>query len=340
MAVINQIITDKYALYHGDSCEVLPNLPASSVGYSLYSPPFLTPKGGALYHYSSSPRDISNARTLDEGLEHYGFIVNEIFRLTMPGRVTSVHCSDVPSGNSGCDHLFDLPGEIIRLHERIGFKYFARTIVWKEPLLVRNRTLTKGLAHKTIVDDSAKCSNAGADFILHFRRDGENTVPIAHPQGLMEYAGEDQVPAELHQFKGWKGKQTENRYSHWIWRRYASSVWMDVRIDRVLPFKEAKDENDERHCHPLQLDVIERCLQIWSNPSETILTPFMGVGSEVYGAVRAKRRGIGVELKASYFRQAVRNVEHALSEHEDENTKQQLLFDATQEEVSSAKDIA
>jgi DNA modification methylase len=327
MSVFDQVITDRYAIYHGDCVEVVSTVPAESVGLTVYSPPFAQPGGGALYHYSSSERDMSNARTFDEFLEHYGLLVRELFRVTMPGRMTAVHCADVPTGNTGCDHMFDLPGEIIRLHEKLGFRYAGRYCVWKEPLAVRNRTLAKNLAHKTIVTDSSKCSNASADYLLIFRRKGENAVPIAHPVGLLEYAGSREIPAELRKFRGWKGKQTLNRYSHWIWRQYASSFWDDVRLDRVLPFRDAKDPEDEKHVHPLQLDVIERCVTLWSNPGEAVLTPFMGVGSEVYGAVRMGRRGIGAELKASYFRQAVRNLEIAASEAGAAEKQTALEFD-------------
>lgn len=326
MAVIDQVLCEKYAIYNGDSCEVLPSLPDGCIDLSVYSPPFAQPGGGALYHYSSSDRDLSNARTLDEFMRHYQFIVDQLFRLTKPGRMSAVHCADVPTGNTGCDHLFDLPGEIIRLHERCGFKFAARYAIWKEPLAVRNRTLAKNLAHKTIVDDSSHCSNAGADYLLLFRRKGDNTVPIAHPHGLIEYAGEREIPKELHRYKRWKGKQTENRFSHWIWRQYASCFWDDIRLDNVLPYREARDSEDEKHVHPLQLDVIERCVQLWTNPGETLITPFMGVGSEVYGAVKAGRRGIGVELKPSYWRQAVKNLEHAASIAAGFETKQVSLF--------------
>lgn len=305
--VKDQVITDRYALYLGDSCEVMPTLPDGSVHLSVYSPPF-----GGLYHYSSSDRDLSNSRSYEEFFEHYEFVVRELFRLTMPGRMTAVHCMDVPTGNTGCDHLTDFPGDIIRLHERIGFRYAARYSVWKEPLGVRNRTMAKNLAHKTIVDDSSRCSNASADYLLLFRRRGDNPMPIAHPNGLLEYAGEREIPRELLQYREWKGKQTENRYSHWIWRQYASAFWDDVRIDRVLPFKAARDDEDEKHVHPLQLDVIERCVVLWSNPGEVVFTPFMGVGSEVYVPVILDRFGVGVELKDTYYRQAVKNVAEAV----------------------------
>lgn len=308
MAVADQLIADRYALYLGDCCEIMPTLPAGSVHLSVYSPPF-----AGLYHYSSSERDLSNSRSYEEFMEHYRFVVNEIHRLTMPGRMTAVHCMDIPQGNTGTssDHLLDFPGDIIRLHKEIGFRYVARYCVWKEPLTVRNRTLTKSLAHKTIVEDSSRCSNASADYLLVFRRAGENPVPIAHPQGLTEYAGAREIPRDLLPYRNWQGKQIENRYSHWIWRQYASAFWDDVRLDRVLPYREARDPEDEKHVHPLQLDVIERCIVLWSNPGEVVLTPFAGVGSEVYGALVNGRRAIAIELKPSYYRQMLANVRMA-----------------------------
>jgi hypothetical protein len=297
----------------------MPTFPDESVHLSVYSPPF-----GGLYHYSSSDRDLSNARDYNEFFEHYEFVVRELYRLTLPGRLTGVHCMDIPSGNTGTDYLVDFPGDIIRLHDRVGFRYVARYAVWKEPLGVRNRTMAKNLAHKTIVEDSSRCSAASADYLLMFRKKGDNPVPISHPHGLTEYAGARDMPADLLPYREWKGNQIENRYSHWIWRQYASAFWDDVRIDRVLPYKEARGEDDEKHCHPLQLDVIERCLVLWSNSGETVLTPFMGVGSEVYGAVANDRRGVGIELKDTYYRQAVRNVEEAAL---GVRTEQATIFD-------------
>jgi DNA modification methylase len=294
--------------------DVMAGLPAESIDLSVYSPPF-----AGLYHYSSSPRDLSNARSYDEFLSHYGFVIRELERLTIPGRMTAVHCMDVPTGNSGRDALMDLPGDIIRLHREVGFDYIARYHIWKEPLGVRNRTMAKNLAHKTIVDDSSRCSVASADYLLVFRKRGDNPKPIAHPNGLTEYAGERNVPVELHRYRGWTGNQIQNRYSHWIWRQYASAFWDDIRIGRVLPFRDSRDEEDEKHMHPLQLDVIQRCLQLWSNPKERVFTPFMGVGSEVYEAVRSDRFGVGVELKPSYYRQALKNLE-ALGREEAEIT--------------------
>lgn len=307
MAVKDQKITDQFAIYNGDCIEVMGAMPDESLHLSVYSPPF-----GGLYHYSSDDRDLSNCKDYDEFFAHYTFVVRELARLTMPGRMTAVHCMDVPRSNTGKgDALIDFPGDIIRLHEREGWRYVARYSVWKEPLAVRNRTMAKALAHKTIVDDSSKCSVASADYLLVFRRNGDNPVPIAHPVGLLEYAGERQMPAELFKYRGWKGNQIENRFSHWIWRQYASAFWDDIRLQRVLPFKDSRDPDDEKHVHPLQLDVIDRILTLWSNPGEKVFTPFMGVGSEVYAAVCQGRLGIGVELKASYYRQAVMNVEAA-----------------------------
>jgi len=324
MAVADQKITDKYAIYNGDCIEVMGTLPDASIHLSVYSPPF-----GGLYHYSSSEKDLSNCRDYTQFFEHYAFVVRELARLTMPGRMTAVHCMDVPSGNSGTDFLIDFPGDIIRLHEKEGWNFIARYAIWKEPLAVRNRTMAKNLAHKTIVEDSSRCSVASADYLLVFRRKGKNPVPIAHPTGLDEYAGARPMPSELLKYRGWTGNQIENRYSHWIWRQYASAFWDDIRIGRVLPFKAAKDNDDEKHVHPLQLDVIDRVMVLWSNLGENVLTPFMGVGSEVYGAVCAGRRGIGMELKASYYRQAVKNV---LAAHEGKKVElQQDIFEAEEE---------
>jgi DNA modification methylase len=302
--VTAQHITDKYALYNGDCMAVLPTLPEDSVHLSVYSPPF-----AGLYQYSSSERDLSNSRDYPEFMEHYGLIVQALHRVTMPGRIAAVHCMDVPNSNTGKgDSLRDFPGDIIRLHAEHGFDYIARYHVWKEPLTVRNRTMTKALAHRTIVDDATKCSVASADYLLAFRKRGENPVPVTHPVGLLEYAGGRNPPTDVLPYRGWTGKQTENRFSHWIWRQYASAFWDDVRLDRVLPFRAARDEEDEKHVHPLQLDVIDRTVVLWSNPGERVLTPFMGVGSEVYSAVCNGRLGIGVELKPSYYNQAVKNL--------------------------------
>jgi len=304
VAVNNQIITARYAIYNGDSMEVMRELPDESIHATIYSPPF-----AGLYHYSSDERDLSNARNYAEFFEQYEYFVREKYRITMPGRCSGVHTALVPSGNTGTDSYTDFPGDVIRLHQKIGWHFIARHVIWKEPLGVRNRTLAKNLAHRTVVDDAALAGVAAPDELLVFRKPGES-VPVRHPNGLHgDYAGGEQVPGDLARFRGWDGDQKANRYSHWIWRRYASSVWDDVRIDRVLPFRDSKDEDDEKHVHPLQLDVIERFLDLRTMPGERVMTPFMGVGSEVYVAVKMGRFAIGAELKPSYYRQAVANLD-------------------------------
>jgi DNA modification methylase len=294
-----QEIEDNYAVYNGDCCEVLPELPDESVHYTIYSPPF-----SDLYNYSSSERDMSNSLTYEQFLEHYEFLVEENARVMISGRLVSVHCMDLRDGSG----LVDFPGDIIRLHRKHGFDYHSRHVVWKEPLRVAIRTRSQGLMHKQIVKDSSLCRMALPDYVLTFRKKGKNPEPIRHPIGLTSYVGERTVPLDLaRRFRNHKNPKT-NKLSHWIWQQYASAFWDDVRVDRVLPYKPAKDQDDEKHVCPLQLDVIERCLVLWTNPGDTVLTPFMGVGSEVFTAVACGRKAIGVELKENYYRQALRNL--------------------------------
>lgn len=311
MAVADQLITDKFAIYNGDSMEVMQTMPDGCVGLSIYSPPFASSGAGGLYVYSSSDRDLSNCDSYERFMEHYSFFVRELARITMPGRMSCVHCMDIPRSNSGTDSYIDFPGDIIKLHEANGFRYAGRHMIWKEPLEVRLRTMQKNLAHASLVADSLDCGIASGDFLLLFRKVGKNPVPVTHPVGLLDYAGERSPPADVLSYRGYTGKQTENRFSHWIWRQYADCMWDDVRGDHVLPYREARDSEDEKHVHPLQLDVIERCVVLRSNPGEVVFTPFMGVGSEVYIPVLLGRKGIGCELKPSYYRQAVKNVQAA-----------------------------
>ncbi len=305
--VIDQIITERYALYNGDCIEVLKGMASESVHLTLYSPPF-----SGLYQYSSDDRDMSNCVSKEEFFEHYGYCIDEVARVLLPGRISAVHCMDIPLSNAGCDAMFDLPGEIIRQHVARGFDYGGRRVIWKEPLMVRNRTMMKSLHHKTLCEDSTRTSIANADYLLMFRRKGENPIPVSHSQGLMGYAGERTVPANLMRFRGMKGDQKLNEYSQWIWRQYASSVWMDIRIDRVLPYRDARDDGDEKHVHPLQLDVVERAVVLWTNPGEVVLSPFGGVGSEPYGAVINGRKAIAIELKPTYYRQSIKNLRKAI----------------------------
>ena len=314
MAIINQIVTDKYALYNGDSMEILQSIPNEKIHMSIYSPPF-----GGLYNYSSDERDLSNCTDYNAFFNQYEYFVKEIKRVTMKGRITAVHCTDIPSSNSGKDHLTDFPGDIIRLHNKYSFNLVARHTIWKEPLWVRNMTMIKNLSHMTTVIDAAYAS---ADYLLIFRRDdGINKIPIAHPTGFKYYAGECPVPPEYERFKNWTGDQKENKWSHMIWRRYASSIWDDIRMDRVLPFQK-RSEEDEKHVHPLQLDVYDRCIVLRSNPGETILEPFGGVGSGAYSAVINGRKAISCELKTPYYEQSVKNMEISLTDKTYKNNEQ------------------
>ena len=324
MNVKDQVITEKFAAFNGDCVEVMKSLPDNSIHLSVYSPPF-----GGLYNYSSDERDMSNCLDYQQFFDHYNFVVEEMARITLPGRCTAVHCMDVPNGNCQFDSYTDFPGDIIRLHEKHGFDFIARHAIWKEPLGVRRRTMQKNLAHMTAVDDSVMCGVASADYLIVFRKRGENKIPVANPVGFLEYAGDDsKMPSEVRAMRGFEGDQKKNIFSHWIWRRYASSIWDDIRLERVLPFVDSKEDDDEKHVHPLQLDVIDRVIQMRSNQGENVFTPFMGVGSEVYSAVRLGRKGIGAELKSSYFRQAVKNLESAAKEREESIEHHDLFSEA------------
>jgi len=309
--ITDQLITDQFAIYNGDCMHVLPTLEKESIDLSVYSPPF-----AGLYNYSSSENDFSNCESREQFMEQYDFLISEVARVTKPGRITAVHCTDVIDTKSG--RLWDFPHEIIKLHEKHGFKYRNKITIWKEPLKVRMRTMVRSLMHKLIVEDSTECFTAMPDYMLIFKRAGENEVPVAHPAGLTRYAGDTPILPAMSakygtfedlkkKYDGWKDPKT-NKLSHIIWQRYASSVWDDIRIDEVLKFKSARDEDDEKHVHPLQLDVIDRIVELYSNPKEVVLTPFMGVGSEVYSPVSMGRKAIGIELKGSYFKQAVGNL--------------------------------
>jgi DNA modification methylase len=312
--VKEQVIKENYALYNSDCMYVLPTLPDASIDLSIYSPPF-----AGLYNYSSSENDFSNCESKEQFLEQYDFLIAEMARVTKAGRINAVHCTDIHDNKS---FLWDFPHEIIKLHEKHGFHYRNRITIWKEPLKVRMRTMVQSLMHKFIVEDTTRCFTAMPDYVLIFTKDGENEVAVTHPFGLNEYFGETPfLPAHIEtygnyaDFKkkwiGYDGDPRENKMSHLIWQRYASSVWDDIRIDNVLPFKESRDEDDEKHVHPLQLDVIDRLVELYSNPNELVFTPFMGVGSEVYSPVSMGRKAIGVELKDSYFKQAILNMNDA-----------------------------
>ena len=304
---LDKVINDKYALYNGDCCEVVPELPEESVNFTLYSPPF-----SELFAYSNLLGDMGNCRSYEEFFTHYSFLVKALFRVTMPGRIVAVHCMDLPTFKRDGEEigLNDFPGDIVRCHKEHGFIYHARFCIWKDPLIAATRTKAIGLAHKQIVKDSALCRTGIPDYILAFRKPGENPKPIQHKKGIRSYYGSKPIPANL-EIYGSTEDQSKNKRSHWIWQQYASPVWTDIRQSKVLPHRDAKDPDDQKHVCPLQIDVIERCLELWSAPGDIVLDPFGGIGSTPYCAVRGGRKGIAVELKPSYFRQMVLNVKSA-----------------------------
>lgn len=304
MAIIEQQLTDRHAIYNADCMEVMPTLPDNSIDFSVYSPPF-----PELYQYSNDPRDMSNCTKYSEGMAQYQFVVDQIARVTKPGRLTAVHCMDLKKGSWT---QRDFPGDIVRAHEQAGFGFICRVTIWKDPWLIARRTRMKSLRHKNICEDSSTVRIGPADYVMVFRKGGDNSEKITHPDGLKTYAGETEIPEELvKKYKNFKGDQRTNLLSHWIWRRYASPVWMDIRSGRLMPYLNTKENEEEKHVCPLQLDVIERLLTLYSNPGDAVLTPFMGVGSEVFQSVRMGRRGIGIELKPSYYRQAMKNISKA-----------------------------
>lgn len=315
----DELHTDRYSIYNSDCMYVLPKLPNDSIDLSVYSPPF-----AGLYNYSSSENDFSNCETREQFLEQYEFLIAEISRLTKPGRITAVHVTNIKDSKTG--DMWNFPAEVVRLHQKHGFTWKDEITVWKEPLKVRMRTMVRSLMHKLIVEDSTECFTAMPDKVLVFKKKGENATPVTHPVGLNYYAGSNPILPEMTEKYGtfeqlkkkYEGHQDPktNKLSHIIWQRYASSVWDDIRIDEVLQYKESKDEDDEKHVHPLQLDVIHRCVELWSNPNEVVLTPFMGVGSEVYEPVRLGRRAIGIELKESYYKQAIKNLKDLKPENQ------------------------
>ncbi|HEY5590671.1 MAG TPA: site-specific DNA-methyltransferase [Paludibacter sp.] len=333
--VKDQVITDQYAIYNSDCMFVLPTLENDSIDLCVYSPPF-----AGLYNYSSSENDFSNCESKEQFLVQYEFLVKEISRVMKPGRITAVHCQDILLHTTQ-HNIWDFPHEIIQLHLKYGFTYNNRITIWKEPLEVRNRTMVNSLKHKQLCEDSTKCYTAMPDYLLIFRKAGENAVPVVHEYGLFHYAGanpilefsttrERSMLEKYGEFENIKARHqgstdgATNKLSHVIWQRYASSVWDDIRSNNVMQFKESREEDDEKHVHPLQLDVIDRIVDLYSNKGEVVLTPFMGVGSEVYSPVSMGRKAIGIELKESYYKQAVKNLADVKSRFL-EDTQQKLF---------------
>lgn len=297
---VDQVVTDQYAIYQGDSCEIIRAIPTESVGFGIHSPPF-----EGLYKFSNYDRDISN----NEGgafWEHYAYLIAELLRITKPGRLHSVHCMQLPTSKVRHGHIGmrDFRGEIIRAYEDAGWIFHSEVCIWKDPVVAQQRTKSLRLLHKQIVKDSAMSGQGLADYVVTFRKPGENTERVAG--GFSRYIGEGDGPDA--------GKYTtqmdgRNWYSIEVWQRYASPVWSDIRQNRTLQYRGGRDTKDEQHISPLQLDVIERCIDLWSNPGDIVFTPFLGIGSEVYAAVEMGRKGVGIELKPSYFAQAVKNID-------------------------------
>ncbi len=284
MKVLGQRVEEFYSMYHGDSCEVIKGIPDGSIHYTLFSPPF-----SSLYTYSNSCRDMGNSRDDDEFYEHFRYLVKELYRVTMPGRLLSFHCINIPlmKQRDGVIGLKDFRGGLIRLFTEEGFIFHSEVCIWKNPVTEMQRTKALGLLHKQLKKDSAMSRQGIPDYVVTMRRPGEDPEPISHSDGTF--------PVDL-------------------WQRYASPVWMDIRQSDTLQRKSARAEEDERHICPLQLEVIKRCICLWTNPGDIVLDPFAGIASTNYIALRLDRRTIGIELKDSYYTQAVANCEMAMGE--------------------------
>jgi DNA modification methylase len=317
--VLNQEMGIKWAMYHGDCVEVLKGIPDNSIHYSVFSPPF-----ASLYTYSNSERDMGNCKDNGEFYDQFKFLIKELYRAIMPGRLLSFHCMDIPAmkERDGYIGLKDFPGDLLRAFQAGGFIYHSRVAIWKDPLVEATRTKALGLMHKQIQKDSAMCRQGLPDYLITMRKPGDNPEPVSHPNGFERFVGENEPEApkkprpepDMEAYTKKKAYVGDPVYSHQVWRRYASPVWMDINQSNTLTKKSARAEKDERHICPLQLDVIERAIELWTNPNDIVLTPFAGIGSEIYVALRMDRRGIGVELKESYYQQAVENCKAAEKE--------------------------
>jgi superfamily II DNA or RNA helicase len=291
---------ENFTLYLGDCVEWVETIPDDSIHYSLFSPPF-----ASLFTYSNSDRDMGNCKNHDEFLNHFKYLASHLFRVTMPGRLLSFHCMNLPATitHDGYIGIKDLRGDLIRIFEHAGFIFHSEVCIWKDPLVQATRTKTLTLAHKQISKDAARCAQGYPDYIVTMRKNGDNPEPVAKGRGFEKYVGDMPEPTNQK-----TDNQANNKYSHMVWQRYASPVWFDINQKNTLNAKLARENNDERHMCPLQLDTIERCLELWTNPGDTVLSPFAGIGSEGYGAILAGRKFIGVELKESYFNVALQNL--------------------------------
>ena len=283
MNVLNQEVNDKFSLYNGDSVEVLKGIPDNSIHYSIFSPPF-----ASLYTYSNSDRDMGNSKTDDEFYEHFTFLVKELYRVTMPGRLLSFHCMNLPTSKvrDGVIGIKDFRGLLIRIFTDAGWIYHSEVCIWKNPVTAMQRTKALGLLWKQLKKDSAMSRQGIPDFIVTMRKPGDNPERVTH---------------------------TDESFPCNVWQKYASPVWMDINQSDTLQRKSAREDKDEKHICPLQLEVIKRCIELWSNPNDIVLDPFAGIGSTPYVALRMGRRGLGIELKESYYEQAVKNCNEALN---------------------------
>lgn len=277
MKVIDQHIDSRMALYNGDSCEILKGIPDNSIHFSVYSPPF-----ASLYTYSNSERDLGNCKNHSEFYAQFEFIASELFRVLMPGRLMSVHCMNLPTSKErdGFIGISDFRGELIRLFQEQGFIFHSEVCIWKDPVIAMQRTKALGLLHKQIKKDSAMSRQGIPDYLITMRKPGMNPEPISH---------------------------TNESFPVNVWQKYASPIWTDINPSDTLQFRSMRDEKDEKHICPLQLTVIRRAINLWTNPGDTVLTPFMGIGSECYVALESGRKAVGIELKPSWYQQAVKN---------------------------------
>ena len=284
MNVLDQVVKQKYAIYNGDSCEVIKGIPDNSIHYTIFSPPF-----ASLYTYSNSDRDMGNCKGDKEFAEHFRFLIDELYRVTMPGRLLSFHCMQLPLSKErdGIIGLKDFRGELIRMFQDAGFVYHSEVTIWKNPVTAMQRTKALGLLHKQLKKDSCMSRQGIADFLVTMRKPGDNPERVTH---------------------------TNESFPVYVWQHYASPVWMDIKESDTLQRKSAREEKDERHICPLQLEVIRRGIELWTNPGDIVLDPFTGIGSTEYVALKSGRRAIGCELKPSYYKQAVSNCMAALDE--------------------------
>lgn len=294
MNCLDQAHGDNWSLFNGDCVDIVNGLPENSLHLTVTSPPYL-----GLYVYSDSDRDFGNCRSDAEFYEHFDFLVQGLHRTTMPGRIVVVDCMNVPAmkERDGYIGLKDFRGDLIRAFQKHGFIYHSEHCIFKDPLIEATRTKALGLMHKQLCKDSTRSRSGIPQYLLAFRKDGENPEPVAHQNGLEYFVGENEP--------------VSGTLSHERWRRYASPVWMDINFSNTLNAKAAREAEDERHVCPMALDLIERAIHLWSNPGDVIFDPYSGIGSTGYMAIKTGRKFIGSELKASYFAQACKHIASA-----------------------------